>query len=59
LTPVLAAAAMVLLGVVLLRPQPAEVVLAKESGLYTEIYEQVLSSDGPRAAAPIFRMFEK
>jgi hypothetical protein len=59
ISPALAAAAMILLGVMLLQPQPAELALAKESHLYTEIYEQVMDSVEPRAAAPIRGMFEE
>jgi hypothetical protein len=59
LTPALAAAAMVLLGVVLLQPEPRqEPTLAAEAGMYTEIYEQVMAAEEPRAASPIRALFE-
>ena len=60
--PALAAAAMVLIGIVLLRPAPRLEPLIAQGGegkLYMEIYEQVVAADEePRAAVPIRALFE-
>lgn len=59
--PALATAAMVLVGIALLRPAPRPEPSIAQGGdgqLYMEIYEQVVASEEPRAAAPIRGLFE-
>ena len=59
--PALAAAAMVLVGIALLRPAPRpepSIAQGGEGQLYMEIYEKVVASEEPRAAAPIRGLFE-